>query len=322
MEDTCLSLCLTIGASVSLFLMLVFNGLSGANAAPSIFEGSVSEASHKYETSINPSGWAFIIWTPIFLWLAVNMIIIITVFFLRQKNGQKLFFNPHIFSNSFLTILMVNFLLNTSWIFISDRSIRYTWLLGLSSAWLFLIAITNVTATAILARNIASSSNMFRRHEDLFAWGIVYRFILNGFAFYTTWTIIASLINLVQAWNYATTPCDSLDYSCFLDDRDRMKTSCLVSLSLLVVIHVTYFCVENLACDRICRYILTPYLVVIWGTSAIYDKKTGPGEPDDNIIGQSFEQVNNYVLAIIIIAVITFVVRTVLVAVRTYKNPI
>ena len=62
--------------------------------------------------------------------------------------------------------------------------------------------------------------------------------------------------------------------------------------------------------------------MVIWGTSAIYDKKTGPGEPDDNIIGQSFEQVNNYVLAIIIIAVITFVVRTVLVAVRTYKNPI
>ena len=56
MEDYCLSLCLTIGASVSLILMLLFNGLSGANAAPSIFVGSVSEASHKYETSITPSG--------------------------------------------------------------------------------------------------------------------------------------------------------------------------------------------------------------------------------------------------------------------------
>merc|ERR1711997_442183 len=110
MEGRSLSLCLMAGASVSLVLMLAFNALAGAGAAPSIFVGSVSDSSNKYETSITPAGWAFIIWTPIFLWLAVNMIIIITVFFLRQKNGQRLFFNPHIFSNSFLTILMVNFL--------------------------------------------------------------------------------------------------------------------------------------------------------------------------------------------------------------------
>ena len=58
------------------------------------------------------------------------------------------------------------------------------------------------------------------------------------------------------------------------------------------------------------RYILTPYLVVVWATSAIYDKKTGPMEADDNIIGASIEQVNDYVLAIIIIAVLTFVIRT------------
>ena len=118
--------------------------------------------------------------------------------------------------------------------------------MGLSSAWLFLIAITNVTATVILARNIHTFSKMFRRDEGLFSWGIVYRFALNGFAFYTTWTIIASLINLVQAWNYT-------DPANLLEARDRMKTSCLVTLSFLVVIHVTYFCIENFACDRVCR---------------------------------------------------------------------
>ena len=36
-------------------------------------------------------------------------------------------------------------------------------------------------------------------------------------------------------------------------------------------------------------------------------------EADDNIIGASIEQVNDYVLAIIIIAVLTFVIRTSLV---------
>ena len=70
------------------------------------------------------------------------------------------------------------------------------------------------------------------------------------------------------------------------------------------------------------RYILTPYLVVVWATSAIYDKKTGPMEADDNIIGASIDQVNDYVLAIIIIAVLTFVIRAALVVMRTLKSPI
>ena len=154
--------------------------------------------------------------------------------------------------------------------------------------------------------------------------------MLNGFAFYTTWTIIACLINLVQAWNYVDFELEGA--------RETMKISCLVTLSILVLIHVTYFCIENLFCDRICRqfesvvhltctsnktrYILTPYLVVVWATSAIYDKKTGPMEADDNIIGASIEQVNDYVLAIIIIAVLTFVIRAALVVMRTLKSPI
>ena len=137
-------------------------------------------------------GWAFIIWTPIFLWLAINFIIINTVFWLKNGKYERLYFNPLVFSNSFLAVLMLNFLLNTTWIFISDRStiwishqflrtkpirsIEDTGLVGLSSAWLFLIAITNVMATAILARNIASYNDRFRRHQELFVWGIVYRY--------------------------------------------------------------------------------------------------------------------------------------------------
>ena len=72
------------------------------------------------------------------------------------------------------------------------------------------------------------------------------------------------------------------------------------------------------------RYILTPYLVVIWAASAIYDKKKKSAEiePGTNLNGLGFDQVNDYVLAIIIIAVITFTVRAVLVAVRTFKSPI
>ena len=70
------------------------------------------------------------------------------------------------------------------------------------------------------------------------------------------------------------------------------------------------------------RYILTPYLVVIWAASAVYDKKTGAGEAGTTPVGEGIQQINNFALAIIIIAGITFVLRTFLVVVRTFKNPI
>ena len=71
--------------------------------------------------------------------------------------------------------------------------------------------------------------------------------MLNGFALYTTWTVIASLINMVQAWNYY----DPLIN--FGEARERMKVSCLVTLSFLVVIHTAYFIIENLVFDKIYR---------------------------------------------------------------------
>merc|ERR1719239_1440715 len=124
---------------------------------------------------------------------------------------------------------------------------------------------------------------------------------------------------MVQAWNYY----DPLPLGTEISEaRDRMKTSCLVALSLLVVLHTAYFCIENLVFDKIYRYILTPYLVVIWAASAVYNKKAGTGEVGTNPVGEGMEEINNFALAIIIIAVITFVLRTILVVVRTLKNPI
>ena len=71
--------------------------------------------------------------------------------------------------------------------------------------------------------------------------------MLNGFALYSTWTVIASLVNMAQAWNFYDPVIN------FSEAREVMKDSCLVTLSLLVVFHTAYFCIENLLCDRICR---------------------------------------------------------------------
>ena len=62
------------------------------------------------------------------------------------------------------------------------------------------------------------------------------------------------------------------------------------------------------------RYILTPYLVVIWDSNGIRAKKMDdPNVPQD---------VKDFVLAILVIAVITFVVRLVIVIYREVKKPL
>ena len=68
--------------------------------------------------------------------------------------------------------------------------------------------------------------------------------------------------------------------------------------------------IENVFFDSICRWILTPYIVVIWASAAVFDKKHG-------LIPTGIDQ---FVLAILIIAVITFVVRIALVAFRTFRK--
>ena len=62
------------------------------------------------------------------------------------------------------------------------------------------------------------------------------------------------------------------------------------------------------------RFTLTPYLVVIWAANGIRAKQVDdPDVPQD---------IKDYVLAILIIAVVTFVARLVLVTYKVVKSPI
>jgi len=170
----------------------------------------------------------------------------------------------------------------------------------LASITLFLIAITNILVMAFMAKNIGDNVEDFKRGAPLFWWGIAYRVILNGLGIYTTWTVIASLINMTTALVYAGE----------VDQRE----ACLAALSLLVIFHCTWFVIENFVVDFYARYILTPYLVVIWASNGIRIKKM-----DDPLVPQD---IKNYVLAILIIAILTFVARLALVIYRVIKKPI
>ena len=82
---------------------------------------------------------------------------------------------------------------------------------------------------------------------------LYFRFMLNGLALYTAWTILASLVNLVQAWNYVDPVCPEGNICPINHARKRMEVSSLTALSFLLVIHLIYFCIENIFFEKACR---------------------------------------------------------------------
>ena len=164
-----------------------------------------------------------------------------------QSFYSRLYLSPQILTPSVTITLSLNFILNLAWIFIWDRSYKNENLTILANIFLVFIATTNILVIVFMTKNLGKHNHEFQRGGPLFWWGALFRFILNGLAIYTTWTVIASLINMTQAWNYYD-PQPILSLA-----RERMKDSCLVTLSILVVIHTAYFCIENLVFDKIYR---------------------------------------------------------------------
>jgi len=153
-------------STASLVCMLTFNALAGSGKGGDLFICSVSEASDQYPTFITPAGWAFIIWTLIFLWLALGQVFFIVSFFLKN-DGKRIIHESA--STTFLIVVSINFLLNTSWIFITDRACNEVLLLGVGYGVLFAIVVTNIIACLILAENIKrSKSSMVYKIIDRF----------------------------------------------------------------------------------------------------------------------------------------------------------
>jgi len=295
-----LNLALILSCVVTFIITTAFNALAGSGAGVgSVFYSTVGDISDKYQLFITPAGFTFSIWSVIYLWLALSLLALVISLFVKTKDG-RLYLSPEIASPAVTATLSINFLLNLAWIFVWDRSFETTSLVILASILLFLIAISNILIMAFMAKNIGDNLDDFTRGAPLFWWGVGYRVILNGLGIYTTWTVIASLVNLTTA----------LVYVGEVDQRE----ACLASLSLLVIFHTTWFIIENFLVDFYARFILTPYLVVIWASNGIRAKKMDdPDVPQD---------VKNYILAILVIATITLVARLGLVIYKGIKKPL
>jgi len=291
---------LIISNVVTFIITTTFNALAGSGAGVDwLFYATVGDISDKYDLFITPAGFTFSIWSVIYLWLAIALLLMVITLFVVTEDGRR-YLNPVIASPAMTATLSINFLLNLAWIFIWDRGYADSSLITVASVCLFLIAITNILVMVFLAKNIGDNSEDFTWGAPLFWWGVAYRFILNGLGIYTTWTVIASLVNLTTALVY--------------DGEVDMETACLSSLSLLVVFHCTWFIIENFVVDFYARYIFTPYLVVMWASNGIRANKwNNPDVPNS---------VNIFVVAILIIATLTLVARISLIIYKMIKKPL
>lgn len=290
-----------IGLGLFTFVLTaIFNGLAGSGAGvPSVFYSTVGDISDKYELFITPAGFTFSIWSIIYLWLAASLVFFIASIFITNPAGRA-YLSPPVATPAVMATFSVNMVLNLAWIFVWDRSSveGREGLTVLAFFFLLSIALSNIAVMALMARNIAKYAAEFAQGTPLFWWGVAYRVIYNGLGIYTTWTVIASLINLTTALVYA----GGLD----------QQACCIASLTLLVIFHVTWFALENFVFDRYVRYLLTPYLVVIWACNGIRAKKmTDPLVPST---------IKNYVLAILIIAGCTFVIRLIVIIWRMFRD--
>ena len=114
--------------------------------------------------------------------------------------------------------------------------------LALALALAFALALVLAFASAFdlalaLALDFASALAFIRTFAKLL---LFYQLLVAGI--YTTWTVIAGLINLTAA----------LVYPGGLDQTN----CCIASLSLLVIFHVTWFILENFVFDKYARFVI------------------------------------------------------------------
>lgn len=279
---------------VAFIITLLINGLAGSVGKESgLVEYAVGELSDIYFTYITPAGWAFAIWSLIYIWLAILLIFYIVTIF-KSNDFGKVYLNPEVANFTYRAIFIANLSLNASWIILWGNK----YLLA-SCIVLFLIAITNVIILGIFSFNIATDNHRLKSEQPKLFWSYV---VLgqNCHGTYTAWTLIASCISLTTELRYGGAALN-------------LESASLIGLSLLLVMVVIWFVLENTVLDRYVRFLITPYLVVIWACIATVTEHRQTAEVP--------EVIQWYVIGILIVAIVLAVLRAGLIAFRQIKMP-
>jgi len=285
--------------------MVTFNALGGIGYK-GIFNQSVGAVSDKYQVYITPAGWTFTIWSFIYIFLGAGAVYCITTIF--RKSGipynSPVFLTPTILNWGFYSVLLFNYALNTAWIFIWN----FEYIVA-ATIFLLFIAYTGWIAFAIACyrakKALANELEERNTKQGAFKEVKIQRIIIhNGIAFYTTWTTIASLLNINISFQY-------------FGHFDPEITS-VVCLSSLLVILLGWFILENFFLDKYVRYTVSQYPVVIIATCGILTKQLSANRTD----GPVPISVHALTITCLVIAVVQLLAKVGIVVYRYLNQPL
>ncbi|XP_071769881.1 uncharacterized protein LOC139923078 [Centroberyx gerrardi] len=291
MGEHCISQLIGIVLSVLCFVItLVFGALAGPGTYP--FLESTGNVSDAFNTQITPSNWAFSIWSVIYIWLIV-MFVYILIGLCRKNAYGYVYCSPPVLPHGFFVAWCLNQGFNVGWLFLWDRRLMIA-----AVVFLFLIAFTNYVMISFSCHGLHNYGAWLNKYHKVDLW-LLRVLVQNGVAVYATWTTIATLVNLTIV---------------LTNDANMSPTdAATVSLSILTVVLLVWFILENTILDKHVRYILTIYPVVIWALSGILTKNYDAAAPGRNDI---------FTVALLALACALFVPRPVLVVWRHIKQPL
>ncbi|XP_041670690.1 uncharacterized protein LOC121527730 isoform X2 [Cheilinus undulatus] len=275
---------------IGYLISLVFNGLSVVGVGP--YTTTTANVSAVFDTQITPSGWTFNIWSVIYVWLTAMVIYIVTG--LCRKNGYGyVYCSPSVLPYGFFISWCINLCFNIGWLIVWDKGIMIA-----AMVFLVLVICTNYATISFVCHGLHVYGPWLKKYHKADLW--CYRVIVqNGVMIYTTWTTIATLINLTIV----------LTYEVKMSPTDAAT----ISYSILSVVLLLWFVLENLVLDKHVRYILIVYPVVIWALSGNLDKNFDAKSPNRNGV---------FIVVLLALACVLFVLRIIIVIWRTIKDPL
>ncbi|KAK0132680.1 hypothetical protein N1851_032444 [Merluccius polli] len=283
MGEHCPGRLVCILLSVLMFIFsLTFNGLAVVGIAP--FRYTTGDVSAMFDTQITPIGWTFNIWALIYSFL-IGMNVYIVAGLCRRRNSYGyVYCSPPVLPYGFFISWCINMGLNIGWLVLWDQG-------DMLVALIFLIGVilTNYSMMAFSCHGLHVYG----------AWLNKYHKVQNGLGLYTTWTTIATLINLsiVLTYDANMTPLDAAS----------------VSYSLLTAVLFSWFILENFVIEKHMRCILTVYPVVIWALLGNLVKNFDDTSPNRNGL---------FIAVLLAAACVMFVTRMIVVIWRSIKHPI
>ncbi|KAL2085131.1 hypothetical protein ACEWY4_018451 [Coilia grayii] len=277
--------------SICVFIIvLVFNALAGPGLPP--FLNGTGDISDTFNTQITPSGWTFSIWGVIYVWLTLMLGYIISTTCRSTAYGY-MYCSPAVLSYGFFICWILNMVLNIAWLLLWDREQMIAAFVVLA-----LVAFTNYAIIYFSCHGLKSYGAWLNKYHKVDLW-LIRILVQNGIGVYTTWTTLATLINLTIV----------MDFNGQLSTLDAAT----VSLSILLVEVLVWFAVENTVLDKHVRYILTIYPVVIVALTGNMTKNFHPESPSRNGI---------FIAVLLGLSCALFVIRVILVIRKHIRQPL